>query len=199
MGRLLLLLLLAAAGGWIYTNGIQLTPGVATRVEGRKVVLDAGDLEVRYSRLGPVDETWMLFGGDATQRRNSPTHATLAGLPIISARAIARRHPDFHLCRSPGADDAKRLTESLAFVAENGAALAELREAHALFQERLHGGGERTCVSVRGAQILFDSARLGPDGQDGKDLSGQLGPFLSQAKLVLAEQVEIQDCQALLH
>lgn len=195
MGRLLLLLIVAAAGGWVYTNGIQLTPSVDTRVEGREVVLDTGDVEVRYSRIGPVDETWMLFGGDASQRPNSPVHASLAGLPIVSARAIGARHPDFHMCRSPGADDAKRLTESLSFVAANGGALAGLQRAHGLFEERLRGGGERTCLSVTGAQLLLDSVRLEHDGQD---ITGSVGPLLSRTKLVLAEQVEIEDCQTLL-
>lgn len=195
MGKLLLLLVLAAAGGWVYTNGIHLTPGVDTRVEGRKVVLDSADVEVRYSQLGRVDETWMLFGGDATQRKNSPIHASLAGLPIVSARAIGARHSDFHLCRSPGADDAKRLTESLSFVAADGAALAGLQEAHALFEERLRSGGERTCVTVSGAQLLLDSVRLTHDDQD---ITGSFGPLLSRTKLVLAERVEVEDCQALL-
>ena len=195
MGRLLLLLVLAAAGGWVYTNGIHFSPGVGTQVEGRDVTLDAGDVEVRYTRIGAVDETYMLFGGDATQRTNAPTHAILTGLPIQSARAIATRHPNFHLCRSPGADDAKRLTENLSFVAADGAALSGLQQAHALYEERLRGNGERTCVSVRGAQLVFESARL---EQDGQDLTRTLAPLLSRSKLVLAEQVEIEDCQALL-
>ena len=195
MGKLLLLLILIAGGGWLYTNSVSLVPGPDIQVDGRQVVLDAGDVQVHYRRLGAVNETYMLFGGDATLRKNSPTHASLAGLPIVSARAIASRHRDFHLCRSPGADDAKRLTESLAFVAENGSALAGLQEAHALFEERLRGDGERTCISVSGGQLLFDSAHLEHDGQN---LTGTLAPMLSRTKIVLAERVEIEDCQALL-
>lgn len=195
MGRFLLLLALFVGVGWLLTNGVSLAPGVDTRIGSREVVLDAGDLEVHYARVASVDERWMIFGGDATPRRNSPTHAILAGLPLVSARAIAARHPDFHLCRSPGADDAKRLTEDLSFVAADGPALAGLQQAHALFEERLRGGGERTCIHVSGARLAFDSARF---EQDGSDLTREIGSLLSRSKLVLAEQVEIEDCRALL-
>lgn len=194
MGKLLLVLLIGVVA-WLVADRIALAPDVGTRVEGRSVVLDGKDTEHRYHRIGAYAETFMLFGGDATQRANSPTHAILAGLPIATAKAIAASHPDFYMCRSPGAEQAKRWVESLSFVAADGKALAGLREASDLFQERLRSGGERTCVRVEGAQLLFDSAKF---TQSGEDLSPKLRPLLERSKLVLAERVEIQDCQRLL-
>jgi len=43
--------------------------------------------------------------------------------------------------------------------------------------------------------LLLDSVRLDHDGQD---ITGSVGPLLAHTKLVLAEQVEIEDCQTLL-
>jgi hypothetical protein len=198
--RNFLYLVIVASGGWLLLNAVgvsSLDPrGVGTRMEGSRVVRDEGDLETRFARTGQLDETWMLFGGDATQRRNQATHGSFAGLPLRHARAIAARHPDFHLCRSPGAEDAKRHIESVNVVVADRAARAALADAVGLFDARLgRPDSERTCVSIRGAPLTLESVTV---KQNGEDLTAQVAPLYQRTKLVLAERVEIRDCRPLL-
>jgi hypothetical protein len=197
MGRILFFVLLVGTG-WFVLNviGISIDPrGVGTTVNGREVIRDADQLEARFRVVGSLQESYMLFGGDAQQRRNSITHATAAGLPIRNARSIASSYPDFHMCKSPGAKQAQQHIQSLSFVAADRAALNALVEAVELFEERLGAGGERTCISVTGAPISLDSVVV---VENGADLTRDVAPVLNQSKLVLAQSVQIQDCQSLL-
>jgi hypothetical protein len=197
MGRILFFILLLGTG-WFVLNvvGISIDPrGVGTTVQGREVIRDADQLEARFSMVGSLHESYMLFGGDVQQRRNSITHATAAGLPIRNARSIASTYPDFHMCKSPGAKQAQQHTQSLSFVAADRDALKTLVEAVDLFEERVRSGGERTCISVTGSPISLKSVVV---VENGAALTRDVAPMLNQSKLVLAQSVQIQDCQSLL-
>jgi hypothetical protein len=197
VGRLLVFALLAGAV-WLAANhvGISLDPrGVGTSVDGRQVVRDAGQLEATFSRFGTLDDAYMLFGGDANEHRNSLTHGIFAGLPIRHARLISARYPDFHMCKSPGAREAQSLTEDLTVVAANRAARSGLEEAIRLFHQRIRGDGERTCVRVSGAPLQLDSVRV---KQNDEDITHQVKQAYARSNLVLAERIEVEDCQALL-
>ena len=198
MGRFFFFILLVGTG-WFVLNviGISIDPrGVGTTIEGRNVILDADQLEARYSVVGSLHESYMLFGGDVQNRRNSITHATAAGLPILNARAISAVHPDFHMCKSPGAKQAMKHTKTLSFVAADRAALNTLVDAVDLFKERLQSGGERTCISVTGAPLSLESVVV---VENGADITRDIAGAINQTQLVLAQSVLIQDCQSLLH
>jgi hypothetical protein len=197
MGRVFLFILLVGAG-WFLLNiiGVSIDPrGVGTEIQGREVIRDADDLEARFNAIGSLRESYMLFGGDAQQRRNSIVHATAAGLPIRNARSIASVYPDFHMCKSPGAKQAMQLTQNLSFVAADRAALNALVDAVDLFEKRLGAGGERTCIGVSGAPISLKSVHL---VENDADITRDVAPALNEFKLILAQSVEIQDCQSLL-
>jgi hypothetical protein len=197
MGRLLAFAVIMGAS-WLLVNhlGLSIDPrGVGTRVEGREVVRDSGQLEARFSRVDSLEDTYMLFGGDAAQHRNSLSHAIIAGLPMRHARLIAASHPDFHLCKSPGAEQAQRLTENLSLVAADRAVRNALEEALGLYEDRLHGSGERTCIRLRGASLLLDSVR---GRENGEDITAEVTPHFERSHFVLAERVKIEDCSALL-
>jgi len=199
MGQLVMFVLLVGGGLWLFDGCVgvgALDPrGVGTRVEGKAVVREAGQLEARFSMVGSLDESYMLFGGDATQHRNSFTHAIIAGLPIREARLIASRYPDFHLCKSPGARDAQRLTEDVSFVAADRAARSALVKAVDLFEDRLGSGGERTCIRITGAPLELDSVHI---RQNGEDITRQVARAYAKMDLALARRVQIEDCRALL-
>jgi hypothetical protein len=197
MGRVLFFILLVGTG-WFLLNviGVSIDPrGVGTKIQGREVIRDADQLEVRFSMVGSLQESYMLFGGDTQKRRNSITHVTAAGLPIRNARSIASIYPDFHMCKSPGAKQAMQHTQNRSFVAADRAALNALVEAVELFEERIGTGGERTCISVTGAPISLESVKV---VENGADLTRDVAPALNQSKLILAQSVQIQDCQSLL-
>ena len=197
MGRILFFILLVGTG-WFLLNviGVSIDPrGVGTKIQGREVIRDADQLEVRFSMVGSLQESYMLFGGDTQTRRNSITHVTAAGLPIRNARSIASVYPDFHMCKSPGAKQAMQHTQNLSFVAADRAALNALIEAVELFEERIGTDAERTCISVTGAPISFESVTV---VENGADLTRDVAPALNQTKLVLAQSVQIENCQSLL-
>ncbi len=197
MGRVFFFILLVGTG-WFLLNviGVSIDPrGVGTKVQGREVIRDAGQFEARFRMVGSLHESYMLFGGDTQQRRNSITHVTAAGLPILNARSIASVYPDFHRCKSLGAKQAMQHTQTLGFVAADRAALNTLIEAVDLFEKRLGTDGERTCISVSGAPISLKSVHL---EHNGADITRDVAPSLKESKLILAQSVQIQDCQSLL-
>jgi hypothetical protein len=66
IGRSFFFILLVGTG-WFLLNviGVSIDPrGVGTKIEGRNVILDADQLEARYSVVGSLHESYMLFGGD---------------------------------------------------------------------------------------------------------------------------------------
>ncbi len=99
------------------------------------------------------------------------------------------------MCKYPGVKQAMQHTQSLSFVAADRAALNTLVEAVDLFEERIGTGAERTCISVTGAPISLESVHL---VQNGADITRDVAPALNKFKLVLAQSVQIQDCQSLL-
>lgn len=196
MGRLLFFLALLGAG-WMLVNRVEVaawitSEPVGTRTEGRRVVRDTGQVEAEFTRLGPVSDSFMLFGGIAGK---GITHASVGGLALRHARLIAARAPDFHLCASPGARQAQSLTEDLSFVAENRSARRALAEAVRLHKERVGSNGPRTCITVEGAELAFDRVRW---KHDGSDFSHEVAPVMARSRLVLAETAEVVDCEALL-
>ncbi len=178
-----------------WATGIVVGQTGVPRVEGGTVHLDTDDLEVRFATLGPVSESYMLFGGNNEQPRNSLTHATMATLEISHARLIHERYPDFHMCKSPGAAKAKRLIETVSFLAAGRRARNALVEAVDLNEERVRSGGERTCLTVSGSELSLDAVRL---KQNSEDITSELRPKLARTRMVLAESAEIVDCQPLL-
>ncbi len=138
----------------------------------------------------------MIFGGTDDQPRNNMTHVTLAVLPMRHARSIARSHPDFYMCKSPGARKAQPLTETMSFVAADGSTRKTLSGALGLFEDRLGSGGERTCVTVSGERLTLDSVHL---KQNGMDITSDVAPAFDKMRVFLASEVEITDCKTLLN
>lgn len=196
MGRLFLIAILACAA-WFVTNHVDISigSGVGTTVQGRRVIREAGQLEASFSKYGSLDETYMLFGGNTDEHPNSLTHAIVAGLPMRHARAISASYPDFHRCASPGAAQAKSFVENLSVVAANRASRNTLDEAVRLFHERVRAGGERTCIRVSGAPLSLDSVRV---KEADEEITQQVAQAYDRMNLVLAEEVELEDCLTLL-
>ncbi len=199
MGRFVVLLLGIAVGlvllDVVSVRSLVPGGGLGTRVEASTVVRDMKDFETTFSRVEDVADAYMIFGGDAKQRVNGFTHASVAALPIQEARWIAQRHPDFHRCASPGSKLAKDRIAPMSFVAADGTARDALAEAVELHEDRLRDDGDRTCFRVRGARLEIESIRVKHDDQD---VTRRFAKPLSKTDFYLAEQVELADCAALL-
>ncbi len=193
MGRFLILAAVVALAYGV--TSVVVERGGRLRTEGRTVLLDTQDLEVRFSRQAPLSDSYMLFGGIASQVRNSFTHATLAALGIEEARLISDRYPDFHMCKSPGAANAKRLIQTLSFVGASSGTRKTLAKAVDVHMERVRSGGARTCLTISGAELALDSIRF---RENAADITDQVRGKLDGTRLVLAESAKIVDCEPLL-
>ena len=188
------MLLAFGAAGYLLVGEIVMGGG-GPRIEGSLVIVETADLEATFIRMEPVDEVYMVFGGNAQHHSNLLTDAFVAGLPVRDARMISYDYPDFHLCKSPGAKLAQRQTQDLSFVAADRTAKKRLRQTIDLHAERLGADGERTCVAVRGARIALESVK---HRDSGHDLTAEFRTHLAQSSFILAESVEIADCEPLL-
>ena len=193
MGRLLIFAAVVALAYGLTSVVVEQSGGL--RTEGRTVRLDTQDLEVCFTRLTALSDSFMLFGGNATQVRNSFTHAIVAALAIDEARLISARYPDFHLCKSPGAANAKRLIQTLSFVGASSGTRRTLAKAVDLHLERVRSGGIRTCLTIAGAELALDSIRL---KENAADITEQVRSKLDSTRLILVESAEIVDCEPLL-
>jgi hypothetical protein len=193
MGRVVVFVLLIVAGYWLMnTLGVS---GLGPRVDGRQLVIETSDLEVSFSRMGDLSESFMVFGGNNDQLKNSMTHVTLSALAMPHVRTIHQSYPDFHECKSPGAPQAQRLTETMSLIGADRGAQSALIDVVNLHKQQVGGGGERTCVTLTGAQLDLDSVRL---RHDGTDITREVRPALRRTRFYVADEVEILDCQLLL-
>jgi hypothetical protein len=193
MGRVVVFVLLIAAGYWLMnTLGVS---GLGRRVDGRQLVIETSDLEVRFSRVGDLSESFMVFGGDNDQRKNSMTHVTLSALAMPHVMMISQSYPDFHRCESPGAPQAQSLTETMSLIGADRGAQSALIDMVDLHKKRVGGSGERTCVTLTGAQLELESVRL---RHDGTDITREVRPALRHTRFYVVDTVEAPDCQLLL-
>ncbi len=192
VNRALIFIILATA---IYYAIDRIDASSGPRVEGRQVVVETRDLEVRFTRGAAFSEAFMIFGGSHADMRNMVGDALLSTLAMRHASLIHQRYPDFHLCKSPGAAQAKRYIEAMQLIGSTRGTRRALREAVDVHAERLRAGGERTCISITGAALAFDSVSLKADG---RDVSGDLGQALRMNPYYLAEEAELLDCATLL-
>jgi hypothetical protein len=168
---------------------------LAPSIEGREVVIQTNDLEVRFERYGAVSETYMLFGGMDSEMQNAISNVFVSGLAIRHASFISQRYPKFYMCSSPGAAQAKQFVEDMALLAADGATRNTLQRAVALFKESLASGGDRTCLRFQGEQISLRSAK---HREAGFDLTPQLAKGYRQTDFFFVNDADIVDCKALL-
>ena len=198
MGRFVFFLLLIFGAAMLVNRvGIQLPALGSTGVSesGRDVLLETGDLDVRFTSHGTFGDEFMLFGGAEMRQRNAISHALVTGLAGGHARLIASRYPDFHLCKSPGARPAQELAESMNLVAATASARNAIGDALSLHEERVRSGGNRTCLRVAGKRLTLDEVRV---RQTGDDMTGQVTQAFGDVDFYLAREAQIVDCQSVL-
>ena len=162
--------------------------GSVVRSAGSEVVVEEGNMEVHFAGKGDLSEWIMLFG-----RGTDPlSDVVLVGIEIRDARALYRRYPDFHMCKSPGAAKAQALVRSMHLVAPDPAMRRALVDAVKLSGKRLRNKGERVCVGVEGKNLAVNSMRYKPDGTEVTYKSSDFDDYH------LVERVQVRDCGSLL-
>ncbi len=164
--------------------------GSVARSAGSEVVLEEGDFEVHFSGIGDLSEWLMLFGTGT----DPLSDVVLLGIEIRDARALYRRYPDFHMCKSPGSTKAQASTKDMEVVAADPRTRRALDDAVNLFKKRFRNKGERVCVGLTGKRLSLDSVRHKPDGTD---ITRNFRGFKRNG-FYFAERVQVQDCGSLL-
>jgi hypothetical protein len=193
MLRLVILVALLAAAAYVLANRVESNP-LSPELTRREVTVQSRLNEVRFQRGLPLDDAYMLFGGNAAERSGHFVNVLFSGLAQRHVSFISQRHPDFTQCRSPGAASAKQAIEHMALIGRDGRARNTLLEALQLHEERLQDGGERTCVSLRGQRLHLTSARaVNAD----VDLTDAISKGHTQVDFYLIDAAAIIPCSTL--
>lgn len=132
--------------------------GSAPAVTDEEVLVTAGQLDVRFSRIKPFSATYMLFGGAENNHGNAFSKITLFGLEQNKAKYIHDRFPDFYKCKSPGAPLAQKETCQLDIVPADSKVLKNLKKSLAEFNKSLENDGDRVCIRLKGEVLKLTSA-----------------------------------------
>jgi hypothetical protein len=161
-------------------------------VTDEEIIVAAGQLDVRFTRLSPFEGTYMLFGGAENNHGNAFTKITLFGLEQSKAKYIHARFPDFHKCKSPGAPLAQKETRDLDIVPADSKALKNLKKSLSAFNKSLNDGGKRVCVHLKGEVLKLKSVVVREVNQD---ITNELPPsvhkeyfFVESAELIGFQQ-----------
>jgi hypothetical protein len=137
-----------------------------TEITENEVIVAAGQLDVRFSRVRSFAGTYMLFGGAENNHGNAFTKITLFGLEQSKAKYIHARFPDFHKCKSPGAPLAQKETRDLDIVPADSKVLKNLKKSLAAFNKSITDDGERVCVRLKGEVLKLTSVVVREMNQD---------------------------------
>ena len=192
MVRVVIFALVMGAAYWL-VNHVGLGGGV--RLEDGQVIVAVKDFEAHFSRGAPVSASYMVFGGTNDRHPNALHDAHIVTLEMRHAQLIHASYPDFHRCSSPGAAQAKRYIEDFSVIGAGGSEQRALRRVVDLHDERVGGGGDRTCLTLAGAELHLESVTLLADG---RDVTREVAGAFRRTRFVLADEVEIPDCQSLL-
>ena len=190
MLRFAMLVALLSAAAYVVVNRVESNP-LSPELTRREVTVQSRYNEVRFQRGLPLDDAYMIFGGNAAEKSGHFTNVLLSGLAQRHVSMISQRYPDFTQCRSPGAASAKQAIEHLALIGRDGRARKTLLQALQMHEERLRNSGERTCVSLRGQHLHLTSARARSAEVDLTDavLKGH-----AQTDFVLVDEAAIVPC-----
>jgi len=195
MLRFVILVALLAAAAYVLANRVASNP-LSPQLTRHEVTVQSRHNEVRFQRGVPLDDAYMLFGGNAAEQGGHFINVLLSGLAQRHVSLISQRYPDFTQCRSPGAASAKQAIEQMALIGRDGRTRNTLLEALRLFEERLQGSGERTCVSLQGQRLHLTSARaLSAD----VDLTNAIRSGHDQTDFYLIDKAAIVPCSNLTH
>lgn len=168
---------------------------LAPELSADELVIESGDIEVRFERRGAFDSEHMVFGGLNTEPRNTLSNATLSVLDMNYARSLSQSYPDFHRCSSRGASQAQRQMHEVHVIGVDGRTREALHDVVDLHMKRVRESGDRTCVTLTGERLVLTSVKL---LETGRDVSSQTLSSLRGGEFLLAKTVETPDCESLL-
>jgi hypothetical protein len=173
---------------WVAFSLFSGASGPDLTIQGDEVLLETGDLDVRFAKQKPFEGTYMLFGGGEIEHRNALANVSYAALTMKNAKAISRRYPDFHRCASPGASMAKEKILTLDMVPADGQTMDFLSSSLEEFNDNIQNGGDRVCVRLSGTRMTLTSAVV-------REVQEDVTDTIRMSKFYLVDSASRVDCQ----
>jgi len=194
MRPLLIILAVVVGAGCDVWGGRSSGPEhqIVERGGARVLVVNRSDGKAELT-VGPaLDQIFMLFGAQ-TDNIAEYEDAWVAGIPIETASHLAKRYPDFHMCKSRGAGEAQSQTQDIGLVSDKAPVRDQLTAIVKEFHRQLglKSDGRRVCVRLVGSGLQL--ARFEKGGAPITVVNQGNRPLE-----VFVEQVESLDCEPLL-
>jgi hypothetical protein len=162
--------------------------------EDNELYVEAGDFDVYFELLEPFSETYMVFGFQHMDYKNSFNNFSLSGIPLEEVQPIYDEHPDFYMCKSPGAARAQKLTRSMNIISADSSVMDALHEAVSAHENSFGRDGDRVAVILEGVKLEMTAAIV----RDADEDMLERLPKGSRENYFLVESVEIIDAIAAL-
>ena len=104
--------------------------------EDNELYVEAGDVDAYFELLESFSETYMLFGATPTTYKEAFNEFWLHAISMADLRPIYREHPDFYMCKSPGAPRAQKAVQTMNIITADSSVLEALNEAVSEFNNR---------------------------------------------------------------
>jgi hypothetical protein len=184
-----ILVVIAAVYWWVRE---PMPSGEELVIEGAGLRIQSDHLLSEFHPGEPFRETYMLFGGIIQRMQGNPGVGQIAGLPLPEARRISRRYPDFHLCASAGASEARDLVQDMHPVPGSRRVFDVLDDAMEQSSANIRSGGDRVCLAVSGRKLRLSSTRI-----DGEEVT--MPALFTRQKFVLIEEADYFSCDDVLY
>jgi len=162
--------------------------------EDNELYVEAGELDAYFELLEPFSETYVLFGAERATHKEEINEFSLHAISMADLRPIYREHPDFYMCKSPGAPRAQKAVQSMNIIAADSDVLQALNEAVAGSKNSTGKGIDRVAVYLEGVKLELTAAIV---RKADKDILDRL-PQPSRSDYFLVEYAEKVDAQAAL-
>ena len=165
-----------------------------TITEDNELYVEAGDFDVYFELLEPFSETYMLFGGIRVTHKAAFNEFSLSSISMADLRPIYREHPDFYMCKSPGAPRAQKAMETMNIITADSDVLQALNEAVSESNNSTGKGIDRVAVYLEGVKLEMTAAIVREADEDMLDRL----PQQSRSNYFLVEYAEMVDAQTAL-
>ena len=139
------------------------------RMDGEFVVEQEKDFTARFRVGEPYTRTVMLFGGERVEDENVLSNAQIFGLDKMDALMLAEKYPDFHLCSSPGGQEASKYIVRYDLVPATCQIYDQIVAALRTYHMNVSAGGDRTSLRLDGAPLQLESVIADATGEDVTD------------------------------
>ena len=162
--------------------------------EDNELYVEAGEFDVYFELLEEFSDTYMLFGGNRETHKEAFNEFSLAAGSMQDLRPIYREHPDFYMCKSPGAPRAQKVVQSMHIIAADSSVLEALNEVVSEYKNSIGKRDDHVAVYLEGVKLEMTAAIIRRADEDMLDRL----PQPSRSEYFLVEYAEIVDAQAAL-